>query len=260
MKESTILESKVALVTGAGSGIGRAIALRLSQAGAHVVIGYFGDSSGAKETIDLLSPEASQRAIIVEADIRRRNEVTAMIGHILTMKKRLDIIVCNAALYKNGPFLEVDEETWRTVIDTNLNGTFFCAQETAKIMVKTQTAGHIILIGSTQGQRPIRGTAAYAATKGALRTLTKTMALELAAHQISVNLVSPGVVESASNIDWLADPAVRREVVAAIPMGDIVQPSEVADFVTYLAAHAGTTITGAEFVLDGGLLIEGPQV
>jgi glucose 1-dehydrogenase len=252
------LKNKVAIVTGAGSGIGQAIAVRLAKDGARVAIGYIGEPEGA-ETTHQLMPDAAE-AITVDADIRRREEVNAMVEQVVGKWGRLDIMVCNAALYHRAPFLEMSELDWQTVITTNLTGSFLCAQIAAKAMIACHRPGKIILIGSTQGHRPLRGTVAYSTSKGGLVTLAKAMALELADHQINVVLVSPGVVEASSNVAWLADQAVRHEVEAEIPLHRVAQPAEVAGVVAFLVSDEARYITGTEILIDGGLLTNGPQV
>lgn len=254
----TNLNDKVALVTGAESGIGRAIAVKLAACGAQIAIGYKENRSEAAKTQALLPPNAT--AYLAQVDIRQAAAIQTLIDNVVAHFGRLDIMVCNAGIYKNVPALTMTEADWRAVIDTDLTGTFLCAQAAARVMVAQKRPGKIIVTGSTQGSRPQHGTIAYATAKAGLLMVTKALALELGPHQINVTLVSPGVIEAAGNIETFADPTVRAQVASQIPYGRVAQPSEIAEVVAFLASAAANYITGAEIVVDGGLLINGPQV
>ncbi|MBX3065005.1 MAG: glucose 1-dehydrogenase [Anaerolineae bacterium] len=251
------LQGKVALVTGAGSGIGRGIALRLAEAGAQVAIGYVGEADGANATLAMLP--APENAMIVAADIRVQAEVQQMVGQVVERFGRLDVMVCNAGFYHEAPLLEAKEADWRAVLDTNVTGTFFCVQAAARAMIQT-SGGRIVIIGSTQAHRPLNGPLAYAVSKGALVTMTRALALELAPHGISVAIVSPGVMEAAGNIAHLADLDRRRAVEAQIPIQRVGQPRDIGAVVAFLACDAASYITGVDIVVDGGLLTYGPQI
>lgn len=173
---------------------------------------------------------------------------------------RIDVLVINAGVYRATPFLELSESDWDTVIDTNLKGAFLCGQVVAQTMVAAQGPGKILMIASTQGKRPIRGTTAYATSKSGMIALGKAMALELASYRIGVAVICPGVIESAGNLALLHDPAIRAQVEAQIPLGRVGQPCDVANLAVFLASDEAEYITGASFVIDGGLLLAGPQV
>ena len=251
------LSGKVALVTGAGSGIGRGIALRLAEDGARVAAGYTGAPEGALATVAAFADPLA--GMIAEADIRDRQAVDAMIGAVLERWSRLDVMVCNAGCFHAAPTLDLEEEDWRRVIDTNLTGTFFCAQAAARAMVG-RGGGRIIIIASTQAFRANIGPLAYGTSKAALVALARGLALELAPHRITVSTVTPGVVEAAGNIDVLADPARRRAMEAEIPAGRVGQPRDVAEAVSFLASDAADYITGINLTVDGGFLLAGPQI
>lgn len=253
------LSGKVAVVTGAGSGIGRATALKFAQEGADVAILYAFDEPEAQTTAELVRA-AGRRALVLYADVRRRELVDNAFESIVCQFGRLDALVNSAGVHRWAPFLDITEEDWDAVIDTNLKGSFHCAQAAARAMVALGTGGKIILISSTQAERPLKGTAHYGASKSGMVSLMKTMALELAEHHIGVALICPGVIEAAGNIAKLRDPAVRQQVESQIPWGRVGQPAEVAALAAYLCSDEAKYISGASFVIDGGLLAAGPQV
>lgn len=252
------LEGKVALVTGAGSGIGRGIALRLAEAGARVAVGYTGDPSGARETVSLFADPA--KGMIVEADIRQREAVQAMVDAVAGAFGSLDVMVCNAGYFHAAPTVETSEADWRRVIDTNLTGGFFCAQAAARTMIERSRGGRIIFVSSTQAFRPNIGPLAYGVSKAALVAMARGLALELAPHGINVTTVSPGVFEAAGNIGILADPERRRFIEGHIPAGRVGQPRDIGEAIAFLASDAASYVTGTDLTVDGGLLVVGPQI
>ncbi len=258
MTDKLSLQGKVALVTGAGSGIGRGIALRLAQSGARVAVGYVGDPTGAQETARQFA--ASDGGMVVPADIRVQSEVQAMIEQVVARWGQLDIMVCNAGYFHAAPLLETQQADWQRVIDTNVNGTFFCAQAAARVMVGQRTPGRIIITCSTQAFRPNIGPLAYGMSKGALLTMARALALELAPHRINVVTISPGVVEAAGNIPLLANMGYRQKVEAQIPLRRVGQPEDIGELAAFLASDAASYITGTDITVDGGLLITGPQI
>jgi glucose 1-dehydrogenase len=253
------LSGKVAVVTGAGSGIGRATALKFAQEGADVAILYAFDEPEAQTTAELVQA-AGRRALVLYADVRRKDLVDKAFENVVQQFGRLDAFVNSAGVYRWAPFLDITEEDWDAVIDTNLKGSFLCAQAAARAMIALGMAGKIILISSTQAERPLKGTAHYGASKSGMISLMKTMALELAKHHIGVALICPGVIETAGNIAKLRDPSVRQEVESQIPWGRVGQPEEVANIAAYLCSDEAEYISGASFIIDGGLLTAGPQV
>ncbi len=253
------LLGKVAAVTGASSGIGRATALKFAKEGADVAILHAFDEPEAQKTAELVQA-AGRRALVLYADVRRRDLVDKAFKSVVQQFGRLDAFVNSAGVYRWAPFLEITEEDWDVVIDTNLKGSFLCAQAAARAMVALGRAGKIILISSTQAERPLIGTAHYSASKSGMLSLMKAMALELAEHHIGVALICPGVIESAGNIAKLSDPIVRGQVERQIPWGRAGQPEEVASVAAYLCTDEAEYISGASFVIDGGLLTAGPQV
>jgi len=253
------LKDKVAVITGAGSGIGRATAKKFAEEGADVAIFYTFEPEEAQKTGEMVRA-AGRRALVLEADVRRRDQVRAAVDKVALAWGRLDVMVSNAGIYRATPFLEISDDEWDDVLATNLKGAFNCGQAAARAMITAKSPGKILLISSTQAFRPLIGTAHYGASKSGMLALAKTMALELAPHHIGVVVINPGVSESAGNVQKLADPAVRREVESQIPWGRVGQPAEVANLAVFLASADAEYITGCHIVIDGGLLVAGPQV
>ena len=253
-----LLEGKCVLVTGAGSGIGRGIARRCAEEGAAVALGYFGSPEGVEETRKLLPSNA--QTMLIEADIRSRGAVGSMIEKVVHAWGQLDIMVCNAGLYLDGKFVEFSVENLNALLETNVVGTWNCAQAASQHMIHARRQGHIILISSTQASRAPKGCSAYALTKAALKSLARSMAHELAEHNIRVNVVSPGAANAAGNIPLMQDEEYRTRVENEIPLRRVADPLEIGDGVVYLSSNAAGYITGTDLVIDGGLLLNGPQV
>lgn len=253
------LSERAAIVTGAGSGIGRATALRLAEEGADVAIVYAFEPEEAHKTGEMVRA-LGRRALVLEADVRRPAQVSAAVDAVVRAWGRLDVMVSNAGLYRWTRFVDIPEAEWDDVVDTNLKGTFACGQAAARAMIALGRPGVILVVSSTQGSRPLVGTAHYGASKAGMLGLVEAMALELAPHRIRVVALSPGVSESAGNVQSLADPARRREVEGQIPWGRVGQPRDFAGILAFLASDDAEYITGVNLVADGGLLAQGPQV
>ncbi len=248
-----ILEGKVALVTGASRGIGRACALALARAGADVAVNYARDATGAETTAARVR-DLGRQALVVQADVTQRAQVEAMVATIVTAFGRLDVLVCNAGVLTRTPFLELSDEEWRRVLDTNLMGPFVVGQVVARQMVK-QGGGKIVNITSEVAERGLPGLGHYSASKGGLRQLTRTMAVELAPYGINVNAVAPGLTETDINRDRLAQPEFLQARLARIPLGRVNRPEDVAGAVVFLASAAADTMVGATIAVDGGSTI-----
>jgi glucose 1-dehydrogenase len=246
------LAGKVALVTGSSSGIGKAIILEMARRGASVVVNYIGKPDAANEVVNSIAGENGS-AIALEADVSKQADVTKMISDTVARFGRLDVLVNNAAIEKETPFLEKSEEEWDRVIAVNLKGPFLCTQLAAREMAKNG-GGTIINISSVHEDLPFPGYAAYCASKGGLRMLCRDLALELAKHHINVVNVAPGAINTPINERTMKDPekvlALKRE----IPLGRVGEPAEVAKLVCYLASDDAAYITGTTVVIDGGLM------
>lgn len=248
------LEGKVALVTGAGShGIGRAIAVRLAEAGADVAVHGFGDPVGATELAEEIG-NLGRRSLVLMADLSQPANGRQLVQQAIAGLGQLDILVNNAGTVIRKTFFEVTDDDFETLLAVNLKSYFACAQEAAAHMVQRRAHdARIIMISSANQQIVVRGQACYCATKGGVMQLARAMALELAEHNVTVNLVAPGTIETDFNRHLLQDPAFRRLREAPIPMGRVGSPEDIAGAVAFLAGKEASYITGATIVADGGL-------
>jgi 3-oxoacyl-[acyl-carrier protein] reductase len=245
------LTERVALVTGAGRGIGRAIALTLASAGATVVVNYHKNSSAAEATVAAVAA-SSAIAQAIQADVSLAEDVDRMFKAILNSHGRLDILVNNAGITRDTLLLRMKEEDFDAVIQTNLRSVYLCAKAALRPMMK-QRAGRIINITSVVGLTGNAGQANYAAAKAGIIGFTKSAAREMASRNITVNAVAPGFIETELT-DVLEDEA-RTAVLESIPLGRLGQPQDVAGLVCFLASDAAAYITGQTFSVDGGMVM-----
>lgn len=246
------LQGKVALVTGASSGIGKAVAMEMARQGASVVVNYIGKSDAATELVDSVHRTGGS-AIALEADVSSRAEVVDMIARAVSQLGRIDVLVNNAGVEKESPFLDKSEDEWDRVVGVNLKGAFLCAQAAAREMAKRKR-GTIINISSVHEDLPFPGYSAYCASKGGLRMLCRNLALELAKYNINVVNVAPGAVNTPINKVTLSDPEEKIALLREIPLGRVGKPEEIAKLVCYLASDDASYITGSTIVIDGGLM------
>ncbi|MCE2470787.1 MAG: glucose 1-dehydrogenase [Anaerolineae bacterium] len=246
------LKDKVALVTGGGRGIGRHIALRLADEGAHVLVNYASSEVGAEDIAEQIRAKG-RRATAVRANIAQRGEVDAMYASLREDFGRIDILVNNAAIDPVIPFLEMNDEQWDRVIDINLKGTYMCSQAASKLMVEQGSGGVIIIIGSMHSMATFPGMLAYASTKGGLNAMTRAMALDLAPHRIRVNCVIPGSihVEKAYEVIPNYDPHMMDDQIA---LGRIGYGPDIAAAVVFMASQDAAYITGTTLTVDGGVM------
>lgn len=247
------LKGRIALVTGASSGIGEAVARRLAAAGAAVVVNYRSHPEEAKNIVAEIKLAGGQ-AVAIHADMSMEREIMSMFTEMFREFGGIDILVNSAGIENKSPFLDMSLEDWDQVMAVNLRGVFLCSQLAARYMVKNGS-GVIINISSVHQVIPWGGYAHYCASKSGLDMLMKTMALELAETQVRVNNVAPGAIATPLNESWLKDPAKRKQVLELIPSRRIGQPEEVAAAVLYLASDEATYVTGTTLFIDGGMTL-----
>jgi len=246
----TLLKDKVAIVTGASRGIGRAIAIELATQGAIVVVNYASSSAAAEAVVTEITTAGGQ-AIALQADVSKVEQVDALVNAVMEKFKRVDILVNNAGITRDTLLLRLKPEDWQAVIDLNLTGVFLCTRAVSKIMLK-QRSGRIISITSVAGQMGNPGQANYSAAKAGVIGFTKTVAKELASRGITVNAVAPGFIAT----DMTSDLNNTEDILKFIPLSRFGQPEEVAGMVRFLAADpAAAYITGQVFNVDGGMVM-----
>ncbi len=244
------LDNKVAIVTGAARGIGRAIALRLGQEGATVAVVDLREEQG-HETVRLVEAAGSQ-AMFVHTDVSDSNQVQAMVDTVVKQWTTIDILVNVAGICPFEGFLEMPEELWDQVLDVNLKGYFLCSQTVAKIMVEQGVGGRIIAVSSISAEFGGSTQAHYCASKAGINLLVKSMAISLGPYGITCNAVLPGTVETDINRDALADPEVRDYWSKRAPLGRLGQPDDPAGPILFFASDDSAWCTGSMLVVDGG--------
>lgn len=247
------LLKKTAIVTGSATGIGSAIAMRFALEGASVVIDHVGRAQQADEVVKQIEANGGE-GLAVEADVSRQDQVQRLVQEAVRAFGRVDILVNNAGIERKVPFLEVPLDLWNKVIAVDLTGPWVCAQEAAKQMVAQGGTGRIINISSVHEDLPMPTNAPYCAAKGGLRMLMRTIAVELAPHQITVNNIGPGAIDTPMDADLKANADAMKTLLAEIPLGRMGQPDEVAELAVYLASDAAAYVTGSTFFIDGGML------
>ena len=247
------LQGKVALVTGAASGIGRAIALGMAAEGALVSVDYVGGASDANEVVAQIEQQGG-KAVAIQADVSQPDQVEQLIAQTVATFGHLDILVNNAGIEEKHPFLEMPFSTWQKILAVNLTGPWLCAQAAAQQMVKQGNGGRIVNISSVHEDLPMPTNAPYCASKGGLRMLMRTIAVELAPHAITVNNIGPGAIYTPIDADIQAQPELEKQLMAEIPLARWGKPEEVADLAVFLASDAAAYITGSTYFIDGGML------
>jgi glucose 1-dehydrogenase len=247
------LEGKVALVTGAGSGIGEAIAKRFAGEGAHVVINYHPGGRHSGDEVAAAITARKQSAIALAANIDARREVEAMFQQITSRFGRLDIAVNNAGIEIKRPFVEVPDEEWNKVLGVNLYGAFVVSQLAARQMIRQGQGGKLLFVSSVHEDIPFPGYTSYCASKGAIRMMMRNLAIELAPHKINVNNIAPGAIETPINEPVLRDPEAMKYALEEIPWHRFGKPEEVASVALFLASAEADYVTGSTYYVDGGL-------
>lgn len=247
----TSLQDKTALVTGAGRGIGRAIALDLARAGADVVVNYSRSRQQA-EDVSRQIEAMGQRALAVQADVSRKADIDRMFDRVEADFGAVAILVNNAAIEPRADVCDFDEATYDAVMATNLKGAFFCAQRALRKM-RDAGWGRVVNISSLHELTPTGFSALYGMSKGGMAMMMREMAKSYSRYGITINNVCPGATRTDINREVLSDPEYEAKVIARIPAGFIAEPEDIAPVVTFLASDAARYITGASIFVDGGL-------
>jgi glucose 1-dehydrogenase len=256
-----ILTGQTALVTGANSGIGAAIAKGLAEAGAAVAINYVSGPERTAELIDEIR-EFGGTAIGIQADVSSEHQVQAMFEQVLDSFGALDILVNNAGLQRDAALHAMSLADWNTVIAVNLTGQFLCAREAVRAFLHqrkgpriSRSTGKIICVSSVHDRIPWAGHANYAASKGGVMLLMQTMAQELAAHKIRVNSISPGAIKTLINTSAWETPDAEASLLELIPYGRVGQVEDIAHAAVWLSSDFADYVTGATLYVDGGMTL-----
>lgn len=255
------LQGQPALVTGASSGIGRAVALALARAGADVVVNYSSNAEAAEVVVAEIR-QLGRRAIAVQADVAREDQVQALFAQALAAFGTLHIVVCNAGLQRDAPFHEMTLEQWNTVMGVNLTGQFLCARAAVREFMRrgidsqvSRAAGKVIHMGSVHEVIPWAGHANYAASKGGVAMLMKSLAQEVAPLRIRVNAIAPGAIRTPINKAAWQTPEAYAELMKLVPYQRIGEPEDIAEAAVWLASDASDYVTGTSLFVDGGMAL-----
>lgn len=251
------LTKKVAIVTGGNSGIGKAIVLELARDGANVVVDYISHPD-ATEELEKQVAALGDVAIGVDADVSKVADLEKLVATAVKAFGRLDIMVNNAGMETRTSVLDTTEQQYEKVLEVNLKSAFFGTQLAARQMIKQKSGGRIINITSVHEDWPMPGNTAYCVSKGGMRMLTRTAAIELAPHKILVTGVGPGAVATLINLATMQNPAEMAKLDAAIPLGRMAEPREIASVVGFLAGDGASYITATTIITDGGLIQSSP--
>jgi glucose 1-dehydrogenase len=255
------LAGQKALVTGANSGIGRAIAVALGSAGAEVVVNYVADADAAADVVDEIA-RAGSAAFAVKADVSQESEVEAMFAEAVRRFGTVDILVNNAGLQRDARFHEMTLAQWRTVIEVNLTGQFLCARAAVREFLRrgvvdhiSRAAGKIICMSSVHQQIPWAGHANYAASKGGVMMMMESLAQEVAPHRIRVNAIAPGAIRTPINRSAWATKTAYDRLMTLVPYRRIGEPDDIAKAAVWLASDESDYVVGATLFIDGGMTL-----
>lgn len=248
------LEGKAALITGSDSGIGQATAIEFAREGADIIVTYHSDQEGAEETLQKVK-NAGREGIIIQTDTRSEKEVEEMFDQAIAEFETLDILVNNAGINAAGIHVaDMSTEQWDNTLKTDLYGYFFCARRFIRLCKKEGSGGKIINVTSVHEELPGEGSADYCAAKGAVRNLTRCLALEVSEDNINVNNLAPGMILTPFNPEAIEDEDTREEQTESIPMKRAGKPEEVAKVAVFLASKDSDYVNGSTYVIDGGLM------
>ena len=255
------LAGQSALVTGASSGIGAAIAQAMAAAGAAVAVNYHGDQDGAERVVAAIEA-AGGRAFACRADVSDEDAVAAMMTVAVARFGTVHIMVANAGIQRDAPLLDMSLRQWRAVIDTNLTGAFLCARAAVAEFLRrgprpgvSRSLGNILFMSSVHQVIPWAGRANYAASKGGVAMLMRSVAREVAGRRIRVNAIAPGAIRTGINRQSWGTPEAERELMKLIPYGRVGEPEDIAAPAVWLASDAADYVTGATLFVDGGMTL-----
>jgi 3-oxoacyl-[acyl-carrier protein] reductase len=249
------LAGRVALVTGGSRGIGRAVVLRLAELGASVLVNYYEDA-GAADSVVRAARDLGVRAQAIAADVANLGDAQKLVSEALNHFTRLDLLICNAGIWKGAAVEEISEDLWDRTLDINLRGTWTVCKAAIPVM-KQQHFGRIVIVSSTAGQRGEAFVSNYAASKGAQISFTKSLAPELAPFGINVNCVAPGWVDTELNTEVFADANRKQAITATIPLGKLATADEIACPIVFLCTDWARHITGEVLNVNGGSVLCG---
>ncbi|MDB5257882.1 MAG: short-chain dehydrogenase/reductase [Chitinophagaceae bacterium] len=257
------LEGQTALVTGSSSGIGSAVALAMAKEGANVIVNYVGDETGAIKVVDFINnDEVSGSAISIQADVSKEDQVQDMFQKGISHFGTIDILVNNAGLQKDAAFQDMTLAEWQKVIDVNLTGQFLCAREAIREFLKrgprpeiSAAIGKIICMSSVHEVIPWGGHANYAASKGGVMMLMKSMAQELGPKKIRINSIAPGAIKTPINKNAWDTPEAEKELLKLIPYNRVGETSDIGSVAAWLASDESDYIHGTTIFVDGGMTL-----
>lgn len=261
MGQETSLDGHVAVVTGASSGLGAAVAAALGSAGARVVVNYRRDQDGAGRTVEAIRAAGSE-AIAVQADVSREDEVEHLFAAAVERFGTVHVLVANAGLQQDAAAEAMTLGAWKEVLDVNLTGQFLCCRAAIREFLRrgpapevSRAVGKIVCISSVHEVIPWAGHVNYAASKGGVMLMMKTLAQEFAGRGIRVNGIAPGAIQTPINRDAWDDPEARSKLLALIPYGRIGEPEDIGRAALWLASDASDYVTGTSLVVDGGMCL-----
>ena len=246
------LEGKVVVITGASKGLGKAMALRFGEEKAKVVVNYRSTKKDLDEIVGSIKSSGGD-AITVQADISKEEDVIKLINEAVEAFGTIDVMINNAGMENEVPSHELSLEDWNKVISTNLTGCFLGSREAIKYMVEHNVKGSVINMSSVHEQIPWPHFVHYAASKGGVKLMSETLALEYAPKGIRVNTICPGAINTPINEEKFNDPEAKQQVLDLIPMGYIGKPEEVAACAVWLASKESSYVTGLSLFVDGGM-------
>lgn len=255
------LKGQTALITGANSGIGEGVAKAFGKEGANVVVNYVSRPEDADLVVNTIKENGGD-ALAIKADVSKQDEVQSMFREAIDHFGSLDILVNNAGIQRDAAFVDMTLAQWQMVIDVNLTGLFLCAKEAVKEFLKrgivperSLAAGKIICMSSVHQVIPWAGHVNYAASKGGIDLLMKSMAQELASHKIRINSIGPGAIQTPINKEVWSDETERKNLMKLIPYGRIGQPEDIGKVAVWLASDESDYVNGTTIFVDGGMLL-----